>query len=546
MNSIIAVIISLILILIALVVDVAVSMWRKVVNKRDKSRYTGSREGSSETIWQDETYRRLLQLALETAPTPPITTLNDIPVELKYRKASAPPRPDNHIGQRKLFLNELLVLCDFQRITNDTLDDKIIVYAGGAPCNHIYYLHNLFPALKILIVDPNEVHIYKTAEYIKGAAGVVNERLNVTTHYDDPNDVVYFRPGRYDMYYHFAGRRHTAADYPKPIRVYDFDTKTIVETYKTTPEADILGRKWNPKYTDEMFEVINSSQDHIFVIEDFFTLELAQAMSKYGDKIIFFSDIRTNLSQEFAAGDNIPTDLDILWNLSQQFNWLSIIKPRLSMWKFRCPFNENPDIIDKHKDTPYVKTDLEMSKKYGIDFIANNKQGFVSYPPGVVYIQPFAGVSSTESRLVIKSEDIDARTKYLNSEYEDKFYAYNNIHRCFIPHNHEVSDELAVYGVDKCNDCALERHIWERYKAEFAPDFDIEAATRDLCAFTARRLIRGGHGYFHEFTVDWYKKMSKLRAELDSKEKGRKPRPLDEATIAAVESVVVATNNAAA
>jgi uncharacterized protein YjeT (DUF2065 family) len=548
MNSILAVIISLILVLTALIVDIATTMWRKVVNKNTKQssrgvpgagdmpaagEFFGGANEATQSIWNDDIYRRLLTLALEAIPAPPMVTYDDIKVELKYRKAAAPPRPDNHIGQRKLFLNELLVLCDFKEITGDTLDDKIIVYAGGAPSNHIYYLHNLFPALKILIVDPNEVHIYKTASYI-------NDRLNVTTHYDDPSDVVYFRPGRYDMYYQFAGRKHTAADYPKPIRVYDFESKAVVETFKTTPEADIMGRSWKPEFTDEMFEIIQSSPDHIFIVEDFFTLELAQNMSKYGDKIIFFSDIRTNLSSELATGDKMPTDLDIIWNLSQQFNWLSIVKPRLSMWKFRCPFNDNPELIDKHAGISFVKPDLDMSKKHGIDFVADNKRGYVSYPPGIIYIQPFAGVSSTESRLVIKSEDIESRAKYDNHEYEDKFYAYNNIHRCFIEHDHDVSEELAKYGVDKCNDCALERYIWNRYKTEFAPDLDIEKATIDLCAFTARKLIRGGHGFFNKFTLDWYTKMSKQRADLDAREKGRRPEPLDQSILDNIESVITA------
>lgn len=557
MNSILASIITFVIILFAitadLIADLVDNMWKKVVNKRSKS-INGGNDWSSQNVWNDDVYRRLLSKSLQSGDQPPMITYDDIDVELQYRKNASPLRPDNHIGQRKLFLNELLTLCKFQEITKDTLEDKIIVYAGGAPSNHIYYLHELFPALKILIVDPNEVHIYKSAVYDNTNA----HNLKITTHYDSPSDVVYFRPGRYDMYYKFAGRKHTAADYPKPIRVYDFATGDIIETFKTTPEANILGRSWNPiEHTKTMFEVMKESSDHIFIIEDYFTIELANAMAEFGNKIIFFSDIRTNLSQEFnysndSTGANVPslpTDLDILWNLSQQFNWLSIIKPRLSMWKFRCPFNDSLETIDAHASTPMIAADLNISKKYGIDFIADNKQGYLSYPPGVIYIQPFAGVSSTESRLVIKSEDIDKRVKYRNSEYENKFYAYNNIYRCFVPHINNISDKLVKYGVDKCNDCAMERYIWDCYKTNFAPELDIDDAIIKLCAHTARKLNRNSHGEFTDFTLDWYLKVTKERLAHEH-ERGAasihhnrtRPLKLDNQTIENIKSVIESNN----
>src|SRR5437016_2478052 len=58
-----------------------------------------------------------------------------------------------HNGQVKLFLTELQFLTECLA-RPDT--PAIVVYAGSAPSNKIAYLAELFPAVKFVLVDPNE------------------------------------------------------------------------------------------------------------------------------------------------------------------------------------------------------------------------------------------------------------------------------------------------------------------------------------------------------------------------------------------------------
>lgn len=69
---------------------------------------------------------------------------------LKFEPHTRHMRPSIHLGQRKLFLNELKFLSEH----NLLLEDTWVIYAGSAPGQHIPSLYRLFPKLKMVLVDP--------------------------------------------------------------------------------------------------------------------------------------------------------------------------------------------------------------------------------------------------------------------------------------------------------------------------------------------------------------------------------------------------------
>ena len=109
-------------------------------------------------------------------------------------------------------------------------------------------------------------------------------------------------------------------------------------------------------------------REHICIVNDIFTPAMATALREAvpHEELFFVSDIRTNNAEK---GIN-PDALDILWNLSQQYNWITEMKPTMSMVKFRHPFYaDKPEIFhQKAKESPFVD-DFARSKELGIDFV---------------------------------------------------------------------------------------------------------------------------------------------------------------------------------
>jgi hypothetical protein len=128
--------------------------------------------------------------------------------------------------------------------------------------------------------------------------------------------------------------------------------------------------------------------------------------AKYSDEpnVIFISDIRTGLSSECVITD-----------MGHQKRWIEIIRPMISMVKFRLPWD--------NKTTEYFDGDIQ--------------------------IQAYAPCTSTETRLIIK--DVDSVKQYDNAKYEKQMSHHNCVGRISM-FDHQVS---GVQGLDQCFDCAL-------------------------------------------------------------------------------------------
>lgn len=155
------------------------------------------------------------------------------------------------------------------------------------------------------------------------------------------------------------------------------------------------------------------------IVVDFFTDELANKMKKELNKkyFLFISDIRL-----FEATNRNEKEKDIDTDMKLQLGWYHILNPDYSQLKFRIPY---------------------YAKKY-------------DYLEGKIYLQDFAPVSSTETRLVVSKNA--KMKKYLLSDYENKLFYFNRLLRTsYYKHNYNIKN------MDHCYDCTKYLTLINKY-----------------------------------------------------------------------------------
>lgn len=421
----------------------------------------------------------------------PVETLEDLEKlgwRIKYQGTCRRRRLTTHNGQIKLGMSEVRLLTDETDPYADA-DPKLagdytvmMVYAGAAPSNKHGLLCKMFPRVKFLLVDPNPFDLH----WVPAGASIVIHKG---------------QEGNFDG--------------------------------------------------AQLLSMAMRSGTQTVIINDLFTQDLAEALGRDYPGCIFVSDIRTNMYKPTGGADFIagvaeggsvrqgkfavtgepgpnqhgaaPDAADILWNYAQQFNWCRAMRPRACMTKFRHPFYSDPDeVVEAAFDSPLISAEFakaleEINGVAGIDFRANYREKKLVWFDGVVDIQMFAPVSSTETRL-----RFDARkTKDWGTthDYEDHFFAFNNVYRWV---GHFRNDSAAAsLGYDHCADCALVDISLRRYLTKFGagwhgrggggfwggsdqplitdPDrmkLECRRIVVAFCTITGRSLFRDGHGYF--------------------------------------------------
>ncbi len=175
----------------------------------------------------------------------------------------------------------------------------------------------------------------------------------------------------------------------------------------------------------------------------YFTDETANewASETHPQKTIFFiSDIRTGDTETMTSDDvEARVKIDHAW----QKNWYNIIKPCMSMFKFRLPWDDNT----------------------------------TEYLDGQIYIQPYPPTASTETRLIVGAAA--GQRIYNNREYEEQLFYFNNYVR-----ETEFSNVLQTIepqyknGLTNKYDCAAEVHILEQYLTTMAQPTNQERPRR--------------------------------------------------------------------
>lgn len=120
--------------------------------------------------------------------------------------------------------------------------------------------------------------------------------------------------------------------------------------------------------------------------------------------IYFISDIRSLDYEHFKGSskeDYIMADKIIDGDMRMQLSWVEIIKPVYSHLKFRVPYYEE-----------WKGTEL-----------------YPNYPKGILYIQPYAPLVSTECRLVFRSDKVLEFQDWNYRLHEQIMYYHNTITR---------------------------------------------------------------------------------------------------------------------
>lgn len=222
---------------------------------------------------------------------------------------------------------------------------------------------------------------------------------------------------------------------------------------------------------------------NICTVRTLMSAAIAEELGKRFAELYFISDIRTNMISDG------PTTLDILWNSAQHIQWVELMKPRETMLKFRLPFFEESE----KELLQYEKLSHQLPYSEAFNSVprmrAFTSRTFEFYE-GDIYLQPWAPISSTESRLVFKG--VPALRKYELSEYEDKFFYYNKILRNYQLYQNPNADKKL--GFDHCVDCALENKIWTDYCNATGKECNVKKYVKILSDLTFRPLLHHYHG----------------------------------------------------
>ena len=387
-----------------------------------------------------------------------ITTHDDIKECIKYRETDI-VKPQLHLGQLKLVLSEI------QFLTGQNTPGYVI-YAGSAPGVKTSVLLECFPTLKFILIDPNAHHI------------------------------VFKHGDQYDPQYQ---------DHILYLSICGTDNKCLGNSLgkkSLRPQiVNIWGESGLTKQvrpnksiskTTNFLDAIKTTHHNIYILEEFFTTELAlqlkECVRPITPQLYFISDVRTNIGRDF------PSDIDIIWNCAQQYNWVEALTPTAFMLKFRCPFKYDCDsIFEDYSNAEYMHADIE---KCSIPFMENVKKGIFEYISGEVRIQAFAKHTSTESRLVGCGTSLSTKI-YDIYEYEDKFFYYNSIVRPFKAHNHPTN---YVLGVDRCADCALMTKIISEYNIQ-KPSHIQPLCLETILTILGRSLRYNLHGVLYESPI---------------------------------------------
>jgi len=156
------------------------------------------------------------------------------------------------------------------------------------------------------------------------------------------------------------------------------------------------------------------------------------------NNLLFISDIRLGDEDKTKFENNIAKDMEM------QEEWIDILKPKLSLLKFRMSYNM------KHGDKlKYTKGDI----LYGV------------WPKG----------TSGETRLLVKQNDIPRKINYDFKDYEETMFFHNKYQRpfCFEEMPEAIKDHIFVKANNycPCYDCLAELSILHKYALLTKQDF---------------------------------------------------------------------------
>jgi len=213
---------------------------------------------------------------------------------------------------------------------------------------------------------------------------------------------------------------------------------------KLFPEAE-----WH-LYDPSKFAITRSNNIKINTGESgLFTDETAKQWGeavKEGRVVLFISDIR-NLGIESGNinKNNRQTIEREIWNdMKTQQRWVNLIKPHAASLKFRLPY-------------PYSDIQFDNDIEPGTET--------VPYLSGILYLQPYGGVTSTESRLVVIP---DENNQLLSSNwnlknYESQMFYHNTVTRERIRYYNPIAEDENIDSKDPIDNLSSNPELVNRW-----------------------------------------------------------------------------------
>lgn len=401
----------------------------------------------------------------------PITRVSEIPGSMTYTELpDALKKRATHIGQIKLFLSEVQFLS-----LPETSQCDIVVYAGSAPGHTRQVLADMFPRIRtFILVDPNE-------HYIMGSHrgdNCVYLRIsdNATRSFVPYGNNIRF------LFKDGTEARGSKIDYPP-------STSRVTSSGEPCATADEM----IDTIVAHMSSTTATATTRFYIIEDIFTTDLARAIARAFDstqRIAFISDIRTR-----SANEEHPNDADVVVNNMMQQLWVSDMQPRAIMLKFRTPFfnDDARETIARISLPENASICAQYYERFSttLDQVYNAPSRVYRYLANDgLYLQAFAGQSSSETRLVVTratSNNYARLTDYDVRMYEDAMFYYNRMREYATTARHKSKWRL-IDGLDGCPDCDLMMRILGG-----ATQIPLQML-HNVLAISHRTLKQDGHG----------------------------------------------------
>lgn len=464
---------------------------KSIASSKENSLYSVGSD-KSQKIDRIKLVKDEIQNILLAADNTPMYTFEDIKSHIKYIEDIGILNLNCHIGQRKLLLNEIQFYSRY--LKKDHIN--LVIYAGSAHGEHTPTIVSMYPEIKLLMIDPNFHNMDIDYTYIYQNTKVISK--------DNINEFLGFirKKGNSQR----DKKLLIGANRLKNIKFMFSDLESI-DVASTFPEKmgllrgvdvlesgvkdiDEIKKQYDdfPDNAKHMIKNIINDENKVFVIQDYATSDLMlkiresidYLISEDADKsklnILFISDIRTNMFK------SSPIDVDIIWNNIQQLAFARILLPSASMFKFHPPYACDTDEINKlitdisdtsntssdNKTYNYIVDDIKkLSKYYDINNIIDEKNKQYKYIQGVsIYLQPWAPLASSETRLIVTEDLIDRQfIEYSCEKWSDKFF-YLRFYRMFSYFSGYIDklyDHSLQFDYDGCFDCNIEIQIISEY-----------------------------------------------------------------------------------
>jgi len=358
---------------------------------------------------------------------------------LPYRRSKI-IRTGCHAGQRKLLMTEIQFYCNIPQ-------DSVVVYSGSASGDHTTAILEMFPGIKLILIDP----AYHTIDY------------DYTVIYQNPSVV---DQSNLSKIKHMLSSKDTKV-VDHAARLQKAKTLNGQRRDMLEPSSSEL-ESFNNDHS-KLGDIIRENDCRVYIIQDYLTIELVDKLNECGlGDICYVSDIRSTM---FGQG---PSDMDYLWNDALQLYLIKKLRPLFSMLKFHPPYFADDSYIKLTDPTKREKNPvwqmmydtIEKIKVFDIDLLDNYKNNKHMYLDNkTIYLQAWSPVHSSETRLIVDQASIDKPyVNYDHVEWDDKFFYLRYLrsygyYDMFYKHVRSHKDN----PYDGCFDCMLEMFILSKY-----------------------------------------------------------------------------------